>query len=69
MENNPFDLVCACASAEDVKPVFNGVFPASSPRVQSFKMKIRPFQGLDFLPKKFSNKAYKLINLKSLNNG
>ena len=71
MENNPFDSVCACASDDDIKPVFNGMFPASSYKVQHLKFKIRPFTGLHFIPqkKKLSKKDYKLINFNSLNNG
>lgn len=71
MEDNPFDSVCNCAFAGDIKPVFAGMVRPSSAHIKLLKMKIKPFKGLNFLPKKkkLSKKDYILINLNLLNNG
>lgn len=71
MEKNPFDSVCNCAFADDIKPVFAGTVRPSSAQIEHLKMKIKPFKGLNFLPKmkKLSKKDYILTNLNSLNNG
>lgn len=51
MEKNPFDSVCNCAFDGDIKPVFAGMVRPSSAYIKHFKMKIKPFKGLNFLPK------------------
>lgn len=71
MEKNPFDSVCNCAFADDIKPIFAGMVRPSSAHIQHLKMKIKPFKCLNFSPKKkmLSKKDFILINLNSLNNG
>lgn len=52
MEKNPFDTVCNCAFADDIKPVFTGMVRPSSAYITHIKIKIKPFKGLNFLPKR-----------------